>query len=304
MKGAAMPKKQIATPEAVAAAVEKLTAERLEPTLERVRAKLGGGSYTTINRALAEVMQARQSGPAKLTEIPADLIEIGQKAVAAIYTAVQRQTMATIESIEGDARRQVEAAQAARAEAGLEIERLESELESSADSLEQARLSVQEASSRAERSEARGELQQSELKRLASELLSAQTEVESLRERLRDTEMQARQAEQDARREAETLRRTLTRAEAGLEAAQDRNQRDAEAMRIAQLKIEGSQSLLLAAASRAERAEASMEALNTTLENLRGVLASVRESERSARDEAAEAKGQLRECRGQQALAG
>lgn len=299
-----MPKKQIATPEAVAAAVEKLTAEGLEPTLERVRAKLGGGSYTTINRALAEVMQARQSGPAKLAEIPADLIEIGQKAVAAIYTAVQRQTMATIESIEGDARRQIEAAQAARAEAGLEIERLESELESSADSLEQARLSMQEASSRAERSEARGELQQSELKRLASDLLGSQTEVESLRGRLREAEMQARQAEQDAHREAEALQRALTRAEAGLEAAQDRSQRDAESMRIAQLKIEGSQSLLLAATSRAERAEASAEALNTTLDNLRGELASVRESERGARDEAAEAKGQLRECRDQQALAG
>lgn len=150
-----MPKKQIATPEAVAAAVEKLTAENLEPTLERVRAKLGGGSYTTINRALSEVMQARQSGPAKLTEIPADLIEIGQKAVAAIYTAVQRQTMATIESIEADARRQVETAQAARADASLEIERLEAGLESVTEELEQSREAAHEAISRAERAEAR-----------------------------------------------------------------------------------------------------------------------------------------------------
>ena len=39
-----MPKKQIATQEAVAIAVEKLAAGGLEPTLERVRAKLGGSS--------------------------------------------------------------------------------------------------------------------------------------------------------------------------------------------------------------------------------------------------------------------
>jgi len=49
-----VPRNAVATAEKVAAAVETLMAEGLDPTVERVRAKLGGGSYTTINRVWAK----------------------------------------------------------------------------------------------------------------------------------------------------------------------------------------------------------------------------------------------------------
>lgn len=289
-----MPKKMIATQEAVATAVESLIAEGLEPTLERVRAKLGGGSYTTINRALAEVVQARQAGHAKTADIPADLMEIGQKAVAAVYSAVQKQTMATIEALEVDARRQVESAQAARAEAALEVERLERELESSGEELEQARRLTQEVGSRAERAEARNEAQQTEATRLNRDLATARSETDAVRALLREAEAQARKAEQDARQENQTLQRSLAKAEATLDAAGERQKRDADTVAQLRAELDESRRAATAVSLKAERAEASLAVHEETLSALRTELNHARDAERLARVEAAELRGQLR----------
>ncbi|MGQ0698819.1 MAG: DNA-binding protein, partial [Panacagrimonas sp.] len=272
----------------------KLAAEGLEPTLERVRAKLGGGSYTTINRALAQAMQAQQTGPGKIADIPADLIEIGQKAVAAVYTAVQRQTMATIESIEADTRRQVEATQAARAEASLEIERLERDLESAADDLEQARQSAQEATSRAERAEARSEAQHGEIERLTREGAAAKSDSQAARESERNAESRSRKIEQDARREVEHLQKALVKAETSRDSAIEGRQRDADLLAKARAEAAESRQMANESAKRAERAEATLEALRLATESLRKELAEVREAERRARDEAAEMRGQIK----------
>src|ERR1700722_17080465 len=130
-----MARKAMATAEAVAQAVEALIGEKLEPTVERVRSKLGGGSFTTINRVLAEVLSQRQTQATQISEVPADLVDIGQRAVASIYAAVQRQAASKIELIETDSRKQIDAANHAKAEAALEIERLEREAEQAAEAL-------------------------------------------------------------------------------------------------------------------------------------------------------------------------
>ena len=130
-----MARRAMVTQEAVTEAVEALFAEKLDPTVERVRAKLGGGSYTTISRVLGAVLQNRQSQATQISDVPPDLIEIGQRAVGAIYAAVQRQAASKIELIETDSRKQIDAANHARAEAALEIERLEREAEQAAESL-------------------------------------------------------------------------------------------------------------------------------------------------------------------------
>lgn len=283
-----MPKKIIATPEAVATAVEQLVAESLEPTLERVRAKLGGGSYTTINRVLTEVIQGRGGGDAKAADIPPDLIEIGHKAVSAVYRAVQQQTKTTVEAIEAEARRQIEAAQATKASAALEIERLERELDANFEELEQARRDRQEAQSRAERAEARGEQQHIEIQRLAEELRGARSELDMAR-------TSARTAEASLRQEAEGLHRTIARMDASLAAAQDRQQRDAELLNAAAARVESAQSQVLAATARAERAETGSAGLSSSLEGLRAELAALRDSERAAREAASELRGALQE---------
>ncbi len=52
-----MPRKTTVNDETVGQAVDSLVQEGLDPTLERVRSKLGGGSYTTINRVLTAVLE-------------------------------------------------------------------------------------------------------------------------------------------------------------------------------------------------------------------------------------------------------
>jgi len=80
----------------------------LDPKLERVRSKLRGGSFTTINRVLTTVLLSQRQ-----THATPD-----QRAVAAIYAAVQRQAGGKIELIERNSRKQIDAANHARAEAG------------------------------------------------------------------------------------------------------------------------------------------------------------------------------------------
>lgn len=289
-----MPKKLIATQEAVTAAVEALIAEGFEPTLERVRAKLGGGSYTTINRALAEAMQSRQGGGTKLPDVPADLIEIGQKAVAAVYSAVQKQTMATIEALEVDARRQVEAALAAKSEAVLEVERLERELESSAEELEQIRSQLREVGGRSERAEARNDAQQADIARLSRELTAARSETDATRTLVREVEAQARKIEHDARQESQALQRTLTKAEAALEAAADRQKRDQDMLAELRTELDDARRAASTAGLRAERAEAALGVHEETLRGLRTEIVQARDAERQAREETAELRFQLR----------
>ncbi len=56
-----MPRKTTVSDETVGQAVDALVQEGFDPTLERVRSKLGGGSYTTINRVLTAVLEKRQT---------------------------------------------------------------------------------------------------------------------------------------------------------------------------------------------------------------------------------------------------
>jgi hypothetical protein len=109
-----MPRKTTVNDETVGQAVDALVQEGLDPTLERMRSKLGGGSYTTINRVLTEVLQKRQTHATQISEVPSDLVEIGQRAVAAIYAAVQRQAASKIELIETNSRKLIDAANHAR----------------------------------------------------------------------------------------------------------------------------------------------------------------------------------------------
>ena len=196
-----MARKAVATVETVTAAVEALVGEGLDPTVERVRAKLGGGSFTTINKVLGEVLSHRQSEAAQVSEVPADLIDIGQRAVASIYAAVQRQANAKIEALEADARKHIDAANHARAEAALEIERLEREGEQAAEALAAEQKAAQDAIARAERAEATAQASHAEIDRLTRALAAAQADIQASRESEREAQQRATRSE-DARRAA------------------------------------------------------------------------------------------------------
>ncbi len=221
-----MARKAVATAETVTQAVEALVGEGLDPTVERVRAKLGGGSFTTISKVLSEVLAQRQTQATQVSEVPADLVEIGQRSVAAIYAAVQRQATAKIELIEADARKQIDAANHARAEAALEIERLEREGEQAAETLAATQKALQDALSRAERAEATAAAERAEIERVESEVKRLRQEQEQLQrqfatadaslkatqtdlQRMRQESTLAREQEQRARDEAAELRGQL-----------------------------------------------------------------------------------------------
>jgi chromosome segregation ATPase len=221
-----MARKAVATAETVTQAVEALVGEGLDPTVERVRAKLGGGSFTTISKVLSEVLAQRQTHATQVSEVPADLVEIGQRSVAAIYAAVQRQATAKIELIEADARKQIDAANHARAEAALEIERLEREGEQAAETLAATQKALQDALSRAERAEATAAAERAEIARVESEVKRLRQEQEQLQrqfatadaslkatqtdlQRMRQESTLAREQEQRARDEAAELRGQL-----------------------------------------------------------------------------------------------
>src|ERR1700759_5118722 len=140
-----MARKAVATAEGVSQAVDELLTEGLDPTVERVRTKLGGGSFTTISRLLSNVLVHRKGFGTQKSDAPADLVEVGQRTVSTIYAAVNRHANTRIEIVEADASKQVDAANHSLAEAALEIERLECESEKAAEILAAAERLKQEA---------------------------------------------------------------------------------------------------------------------------------------------------------------
>lgn len=177
-----MVRKAVATKEAVSDAVEELSRESLDPTVERVRVKLQGGSFSTISKILREVLGERRRDSNAQSDVPPDLLEIGQKAIQAIYTAVQRTASAKVEVIELEARRQTEIARHAQSEAVLEVERLEHESENAAQQLAVAQDEIQSARARAERAEGQLEALTREAQRTRDELEVLRLEAQRFRD--------------------------------------------------------------------------------------------------------------------------
>ena len=74
-----MVRKAVATKEAVSDAVEELSRESLDPTVERVRVKLQGGSFSTISKILREVLGERRRDSNAQSDVPPDLLEIARR---------------------------------------------------------------------------------------------------------------------------------------------------------------------------------------------------------------------------------
>jgi hypothetical protein len=212
-------RKPVATKEGVERAVHELTAEGLTPTVDRVRTKVGGGSFSTIGRLLNDVLAYQSVNSAAAEEIPATILDIGQRSVAAIYAAVTRDSTVKINLIEAEARRQVEAANHARSEATLEIERLEQEAEQAAESIALAEQQAKDFLRRAEISEARVQSYETstrelrlEIQDLQKQLVKAEANTTAAQRELEAAQKEtaaARKGEQLAREEAAELRGQL-----------------------------------------------------------------------------------------------
>ena len=167
-----MARKTMATPEAVAAARAALIGEGKEVTVAAICARVGG-SYSTISRELAALDAAGETESAQVAEVPSEFLTMGEKAVAAIYAACQREAAGRIEAVASEARKHVDAAERAKAEALAEIERLEGEGDKAAQDLETVRSEAQAARDRAERAEGALAALQGQLDAVRQDLASA-----------------------------------------------------------------------------------------------------------------------------------
>lgn len=177
-----MSRKAIATKETVAEAVEKLIQAGLNPTVAQVRDRLGGGSYTTISRLLAQLPAERERPESAVAEMPADLAEIAHRAVLAIYGAIQKAANARVEILEREAGLRISQAERARLEAELEIESLERDAEALEHERDAARATAQDAIARAERAEGKFEAIARESERLRAEVDQLRREVQHARD--------------------------------------------------------------------------------------------------------------------------
>jgi chromosome segregation ATPase len=290
----------MATAETVVAAVEALLPEKLEPTVERVRSKLGGGSFSTISRLLSDVLAEQQTRATQISEVPSDLVAVGQQAVGAIYAAVQRQAAAKIEVIEANARKHIEAANHGRAEAALEIERLERETEQLTEAAA-AQAAIHDALGRAERAEATVLAARAEIERLAHAFAAAQADAQAARESDQEAQKRAARSE-EGRREAETmsrkeineLRQALARSDAAAARASGELERIVPLLQATEKDAKALRSEREQLQLKLVKAETSIESMQTELLAVKKDRDTAREHEQRAHDEAAEARGRLK----------
>jgi hypothetical protein len=108
----------------------KMAAEGIKPTLERIREELGSGSFSTINPILKQWKENRLSNHnVEPIELPTEIAAIGERATALIWKVANDQCNLMIKTIRDETNRLVEQSNAEREEALHEIKRLETEHE-------------------------------------------------------------------------------------------------------------------------------------------------------------------------------
>jgi hypothetical protein len=108
----------------------KMAAEGIKPTLDRIRDELGSGSFSTINPILKQWKENRLSNHnVEPIELPTEITAIGERATALIWKVANDQCKLMIKAIKDETNRLIEQADAEREEAVHEIKRLEIEHE-------------------------------------------------------------------------------------------------------------------------------------------------------------------------------
>lgn len=144
----------VATLETVLKALEELGGEGAVPSVEAIRTRLGGGSYSTISRLLRDIVKAGETRQVQASELPDAIAEIGRQAAASIYAAVTKQARQQLESAEAAAQARIDEAEGRLRGAELEIERLEKAVEAAAEDAQEREEARQAAQEQAARSDA------------------------------------------------------------------------------------------------------------------------------------------------------
>lgn len=109
---------------------DKLAEQGVKPTLERVRAELGSGSFSTINPILKQWKESRATiDTPSSVDLPNEITAIGLKAAGMIWKAANEQCNDLIKAVRHETDQLTEQANIERDEALNEVKRLESENE-------------------------------------------------------------------------------------------------------------------------------------------------------------------------------
>lgn len=181
----------IVTEAAVAAAAQQFADAGEEPSIIRLQALIGGGSFSTVKRHLDAWKAQRQATPPAVA-VPPAIAQRAEEFGRQLWQEAAALASQETKGVREEARRQLEEARAAMAEAEQVIARLEAELEEQGRRLEQV---LQE------QSEMETQLQQAQL---TAQLAEARREEQL--QRLADLQRQAEaQAAELAQARAEVL---------------------------------------------------------------------------------------------------
>jgi uncharacterized coiled-coil DUF342 family protein len=200
-----MARKAMATHEAVEAAVRELRDEGLEPTQVRVQAKIGGGSFSTIGKLIAAVLEKQRSNmhhATSKTAPPDELFDMGKKLTLSVWEKSQAATAARIEQMEAECLSRVEEVTKAKAETDLIVLTLENQLDEVRAALATTKEQTQDARERASQAEGLAKERSTEIERLTRQVDGLLKQIDGLMKDL----AQSRESERSAREQAAELR--------------------------------------------------------------------------------------------------
>jgi hypothetical protein len=166
----------IVTDEAVAEVAQQLVAAGEEPSIIRVQAVIGGGSFSTVKRALDAWKAERQVAAAAPVAAPPQIVQRAAEFGRLLWQEAASLAAQEVNRVREEARRQVEQARVAEVEAEQAIARLEAEVEVQSQQLAEALR---------ERAEARAGLEQAQV---AAQVNAARFEAQA--ERVTDLQRQ------------------------------------------------------------------------------------------------------------------
>lgn len=116
--------RSMATEEAVTRVADALVAEGAKPSVIAIRSRLGGGSYTTIQRCLEQWQAARTDAPT-VPEVPLEIATKAEESVRALWATASALAQRETQVVRDQALAETTAANRSLVEAQAEVERLE-----------------------------------------------------------------------------------------------------------------------------------------------------------------------------------
>lgn len=124
-----MAREAVATAAEVWRVAEEIAQAGGVPTVQAVRDRLGGGSFSTLSPLLKQWKEEREAAKAPpAVEIPAEVAEVMREATARIWASAEAVARQRIQAAEMSASERVAAAEAEREEIAEEVRRLEREV--------------------------------------------------------------------------------------------------------------------------------------------------------------------------------